>query len=237
MKAFLDLHHHILWGMDDGPDSMEESRRMLHIASKEGIGTIAATPHIYPGYRPFDWKMYRQRLNALRAICARDNLPIRLIEGAEIHFTSSALNMLQEKRLPTMDGTPYVLIEFGDRASFDQIESAVYSLFRNGYLPIIAHPERCRSLVLSPKRAIRLREEFDLSYQLDCINILRPIGILQKMFIHRMLSARAIDIIATDAHDSALRTPKMRAAWEYVRNRYGRKYADSLVTFDLHARR
>ena len=223
--------------MDDGPDSMEESRRMLHIAANNGIGTIAATPHIYPGHQPFDQNSYHQRLDTLREICVQDDLPIRLIEGAEIHFTSATLNMLQEKQIPTMDGSAYVLIEFSDRTPFSRIEFAVYSLFRNGYIPIIAHPERYRSLVFRPNRAIRLRQEFDLCYQIDCAHILHPFGILQKRFIHRLLSEKAVDLIATDAHDSVLRTPQMRSTWDYICKKYGCEYADSLVTFDLHSRR
>lgn len=237
MNTFVDLHHHLLWGMDDGPDSMEDSRRLLRLAAKDGIGVIAATPHVFPGIRPFDRKRYDSRLNALREICLQDNLPIRLIEGAEIHYTDSTLDMLQSGRIPTLGGSRYVLVEFSLKTPFVRIESAAERLFRNGYIPVIAHCERYRSLIFSPQQAIRLRQEIDLCYQVDCDGVLFPRGFWQKRFLRRMFSAGAIDLIATDAHDPLIRIPRMRGAWECLGKTYGRKYADELVCFDLHSRR
>lgn len=230
--AFADIHEHVLWGMDDGPQSPEEMYAMLECAAKAGIRRIAATTHANPMVRPFDMELYRRRLNEANSYCRSRQLDLRLISGCEIFYGSNVPDMLSDGRLPTLGDTRNVLIEFPLKVSLSDIVKASDRLYRVGFMPVIAHVERYYSLLFSPRRAREIRADSDLVFQMNCDTICRPDGFLQKHFVKKMLSMRAIDLIATDAHNTTYRPPEMRKAFEIVRNDYGADYAKSLISLE-----
>lgn len=205
---------------------------MLELAAKDGITTLAATPHLYPGCWPFDLACYRQRLEQLRR-WAEGRCPITLLEGAEVWYTDQTLPMLREGRIPTIAGSCYVLVEFSPKVTWQQFENAVQELFRGGYVPIVAHIERYRGLYRQTTRLIRLRQETDVCFQINSSSILRRNGMVRQLFLKRMLGAQAIDLIATDAHDDQIRKSNMRAAFSRLESQYGQKYAQALTGFRL----
>ena len=144
MDRFVDLHQHVLWGIDDGPKSRKEMIALLQRDAEQGIGIVAATSHALPGVRPFDIELYWQRLKEAQAYCSDENLTLRVISGAEIRYTPMMLSMLLDHKLPTLGDSEYVLLEFWERVDRDTFEDAIGQLFRHGFLSVIAHVERYR---------------------------------------------------------------------------------------------
>lgn len=231
MTGFSDWHCHGLWGMDDGAKSFEQSCRMVKLAAKEGITTIAMTPHVYPGREPFDLQCYRERLKKLRQWAAEENLPLTLLAGAEIHYSPQALPMLREGRVPTLDGSRYVLIEFSLETDFQELETGVLTLFRSGYIPVIAHVERYHRLYGHGDKLIALKEEADVCYQVNANTVTETQHLPKALFLKKLFRAEAVDLIATDAHDGRYRPPNMQSAYHVLEARYGREYARRLTTF------
>lgn len=230
-EGFTDLHHHILWGMDDGPKTPEQMHAMLKRAVKDGISSIAATSHAYPGVRPFDMDKYLARLDEARKYCRQQGWELQLLSGCEIHYCDSVPDQLMAGKLPTLGETRMVLIEFDPHADAATICRASNKLYRAGYQPIVAHVERCRSLLRSPRAAMEIREECGLFYQMNCSTVLEPRGIREHIFVRRMLGAQAIDLVATDAHDTAGRAVCMKETYRALLDRCEPGYARRLVRF------
>ena len=219
--SIADIHHHLVWGIDaDGPQTMEDSVAMLRAAAGEGIGAIVATAHVMPGIRPFDQGRYREHLEGLRRYCQGQGLPLSLYPGAEIFYTPMTTRHLNEGRAPTLNGGRHVLVEFEPSERMEAIRKACDELTSHGYLPILAHVERYKALAHAPNKAIQLREEFGLAYQVNCNTIIQPKGFFQHHFIKTLLKEDALDLIATDAHNVSTRPVKMREAIAAL-ERYG----------------
>lgn len=230
-KGFTDLHHHILWGMDDGPKTRKRMHAMLEMAVRDGITSIAATSHAYPRTQPFDMDRYLARLEEANRYCREQGWALQLLEGCEIHYCDRVPDLLTAGKLPTLGKSRMVLIEFDPDEDLERICKAADRLYRAGFQPIVAHVERCWSLVRSPRAAMEIREEYGLFFQMNCSTVLYPHGLRERYFIWRMLRAHAIDLVATDAHDTRRRPVCMKAAYEKLCDQYGKRYARRLVRF------
>lgn len=226
-----DLHQHVLWGIDDGPRSPEAMHAQLFQAVTNNIGLVAATSHAYPKYQPFDMEQYCSHLAEAQAYCAEQDWPIEIVSGCEIHYSGRVPDMLRQGLLPTLDGTSHVLIEFSPRVNIDDICDAADSLYRVGYQPIIAHVERYACLARSSRDAISLRSDYGLTYQMNCDTLLYPRGLRERHFVRRMLEEQAIDLIASDAHDTLRRPIRMQQAYQTLCQRCGADYAERLTGF------
>ena len=109
-----DMHHHLVYGVDDGSQSLEESLRMLDIARSQGIDTIVCTSHVAPGKTELNLEMYHAHLQELQKLTT----DIQLLPGAEILYTSRTVELLQAGLVPTLNGTNHVLIEFRPDSPF-----------------------------------------------------------------------------------------------------------------------
>ena len=232
-KRFTDIHHHILFGIDDGPSSAEKMHAMIDRAAAQGISRIVATPHVTPGVKRFDEEQYHAALEDARRYCEEMEYDLQFYEGAEILYTEQTCAFLQEGRVPTMAGTDFVLVEFSPDIEFKKLKHALKKLLRAGYLPIVAHVERYRCLAVRPSRAIALKEELDVAFQVNCTSVLEKRGFFERRFVARMLDEELVDAIATDAHNSTSRPARMKSAWRKLKKLYGASYARSLTDGSL----
>ena len=136
-------------------------------------------------------------------------------------------------RLPTIGYSRHALIEFAPDVSPAEIGEAADKLYRTGYPPVLAHVERYPRLVCSPERAMDMREEYGLLFQMNCETVLHPRGFRERRFVKRMLASCAIDAIATDAHDAIHRPARMKAAYRKIAKEQGMDYAERLVSLGL----
>ena len=230
MRGFTDIHHHILCGMDDGARSPGEMHAMLRRAADDGIARIVATPHVTPGVKYFDRERYDRALEEARAYCRAEQIPIALYPGAEILYTDQTCRLLAEGRVPTLAGTEYVLVEFSPDVRYDRLSDALTRILRAGFLPVIAHAERCRCLTRHLSRLAKLRRELDVCCQVNCASIIRPGDFFTRRFIGKLLEWELVDVIATDAHHAdGPRTVNMREAWLKIEQKYGASRADGLA--------
>ncbi len=227
-----DIHQHLLWGVDDGPEKPEGMHALLREAHAQRIDCVYATPHACPGIRPFDRALYEQRLKEAQEYCEENELNVRIFSGAEIAWTYNTVEALRRGQVPTLGGGDYVLIELWEDVSWREVRSAAEQLLRAGYVPVFAHVERYRCFRLQPGRAIRLRQELEICYQVNASAVIKPRGLIQKYFLSRMMRARAIDAIASDAHGYSARPLLMRRAYKAVKSRWGRAYAKKLFNFE-----
>ena len=225
------MHQHVLWGMDDGPQNREEMIALLRRDAEQGIGTVAATSHALPGIRPFDIERYWQRLEEARAYCSEENLPLRVISGAEIRYTPMALSMLLDRKIPTLGDSEYVLLEFWEKVDRDTFEDAISQLFRHSFIPVVAHVERYRLFWQELSFLKAIKEKYDVRYQMNCDFALKrtlPAFALAR----RLIQNQIVDIWATDAHNLTTRPPKMAEAFRFFGERKNMEALEMFVTED-----
>lgn len=232
INGLTDIHQHLLWGMDDGPETPEGMQAMLHEAHRQQVRRIVAASHAYPGLHPFEMELYQERLSEARQYCQARNWEISILPGAEIAWTYNTVEALRRGQVPTLNGTDYVLLELWKHISWSEVQSAVQQILRAGYLPILAHVERYRCFVWNPDKAIQLKEELPVCYQIDAAPVLDETGPVLRRFMNKMLEAQAIDAVASDAHDCTLRPLRLAEAYEALHKRCGAAYADALFNFE-----
>ena len=232
MNRLTDIHQHLLWDMDDGAPDEETTLAMLRDAQEQGIRRIYATPHACPGYRPFDMAKYEERLAQARALCSGHGIEIRLLPGAEIAWTYNTVEALRRKRLPTLGGTDHVLLELWNGISWHDAIHAVREMNRAGYKPVLAHVERYACFRWNPRKALELKEHFDVAYQVNASAVLHGRTFMTRRFIKKMLREQAIDAVASDAHDCGARPQRLGEAYAALQERCGAEYAARLVRYD-----
>lgn len=228
-QKFTDIHHHILYGMDDGASSPQMMQAMLRKAAEDNINRIVATPHVTPGVRRFDREQYVRALEDARSFCKNEGLGIELYEGAEILYSANTCEFLAEGRVPTMAGTDHVLVEFSPDVRYDYLREALDNLLRYGFVPIIAHVERYACLTHHPSRAEKLKDEFDVYYQVNCSTILTNKGMGNQKFVEKLLDWDLVDALGTDAHSPKVRCVHMHEAWLKLKKEFGASYANELT--------
>lgn len=138
----IDLHSHILPGIDDGSRNLEMSLEMARIAVADGIRTMACTPHIYPGLYMNDSAGIHAARDALQAQLDAHGIGLQLTTGADVHLVPGLLDGLRAGTIPTLHGTRYLLLEPSHHVPPPRFAEHVFNLVAAGYTPVITHPER-----------------------------------------------------------------------------------------------
>ncbi len=224
---FTDIHSHIIYRVDDGAGSPEESHSMLRIACKDGIRKMILTPHFKAHRHGLDPEVIERKAGALRTFLVDEGLDIELYTGCELLYFTEAGEYLANGSIPTMAGSRYVLTEFSPGADFSFLKSGLYEILSRGYMPILAHVERYECMVLHPEHAKEVRDMGAL-LQSNCGSILGHAGREEKRFTGKLLREELLDFAATDAHDTKRRAPKMSKAYGYIKRHYGETYAARL---------
>lgn len=226
---FIDIHHHILYGLDDGPETREEMFSMLRVADAEGIGALIATPHVTPGLAPVNEALAQSRLAEANEYCLNNGLNLRIYPGAEVLYNPALANMISQGQVPALAGTRCVLLEFHARVSYREVESAVRVLQGGGYLPILAHVERYRCFRGKTWRLRRLKAACTVLYQMNCAALTGGNGFFQKKNAERLIAEGLIDFAATDAHNGSTRACDMRSFYRAAEKLVGTARAQWLT--------
>ena len=223
----IDIHHHLVFGMDDGAQTVQDTQRMLQRAHLEGVRHIIATPHVEPGHREFAYDQYLQRLQQTRHAAEALKTGVKVYPGAEIFYTEATVRLLREKRVPTLAGSDCVLIEFSPMAPYEQLTEAARKLQNAGYQPIFAHVERYRCLGRI-SRVRELHDEYHVLMQMNAGSIVNRLPLLREVWKKRVLESGWIDIAASDAHDTLNRPCRMQACYRTLSQMLGRTMAENL---------
>lgn len=226
----VDIHQHLLWGMDDGAESQQMMRDMLKCANEQKIRRIYATPHAVPGFHSFDTALYTQRLAETKIYASEYG--IQVVSGAEVAWTYRTVDAIKQNCVPTLNGTEYVLLEFWPSVRWDEVETAVKQLLCADYLPILAHVERYRCFFWNLQRAEDLKQQYPVLYQVNASSVLGHGGMLHVQSTKRLLHRQLADVVASDAHNCSSRPVNLLQAYCWLEAKYGSDEADRLTHFD-----
>ena len=225
----VDLHCHILPQVDDGASSLEEALDMARMAAASGVTDIVATSH-FPGCRESlsISPLMQARWEQLSAAIAKADIPIRLHLGAEILCMPETMMLAEEKLLPTLGDTRYVLTEFHFGMRFSEMDEILRGIADAGYTPVIAHPERYDTVQHNPMEVERwFRRGYVL--QMNKGSVLGAFGSRVRRTADFLLDAGLVHIIATDAHSAQWRTPDMRLLVDWMEDHLDPAYAHILL--------
>lgn len=226
--GYIDIHSHILPGVDDGSKDIEQSLEMLEIAAQEGIREIILTPHNKAGHRNVSMEGILRRMAELQEEAQENGIPISLYAGNEIFYRDGVAEMLDEGSLCTLAGSHYVLVEFQPMEQFSYIRSAIYELTSNGYTPILAHVERYVCMVSNIDNVAYAIDRGAL-IQVNASTVTGIMGLKGKQFVKRLLKQKLIHFIGTDAHDSKRRSPQIEECAKYLSKKCDASYAAKLL--------
>lgn len=223
----IDVHHHLLYGLDDGPDSIETSVAMARMAHEDGITHVVCTPHASNRY-PFQPDEITSRLDRLRAELAAVEVNLTLGQGCDFHMTWE--NIQDAKANPqkySINGKRYLLIELSDQVIPVGISECFVELQLAGMTPILTHPERNPAIQRNPDR-IKPWLANGLLVQVTAGALIGRFGNTARNLAHRLMEDRWVHIIATDAHDIKSRPPRMREAYDLIAATWGEDTANRL---------
>lgn len=228
-RGMVDTHSHLLPEIDDGADSMDEALEMARLAVADGITAVIATPHVREGYWENEPDGIRGCTRRMREALEAAGIELRLEAGAEVHLRSELAERAVEGAVPCLgeDGR-YLLLEL-PRVFPDYLaEEAVQALRGRGIRAVIAHPERCDTLVNRPQILYRLIRAGALG-QITGGSLEGTFGAEAKRAARRFLECGLGHILASDAHSAQRRRPVLSRARKLAASIVGEDEARRLV--------
>jgi len=255
----IDLHAHILPGLDDGAESLEESVEMCRISYQDGVRRIVATPHMLPGVynnhrsailakteelnkalMKFGVESSQHEVKNLDSEISSDSnselrthhseLPLVILPGADVHFSPNLPQLCEKGEIVTVnDEGRYLLLEFDFMTLPYQGEEVLFQLIARGITPVITHPERTLEIARAPKRYYEMIKMGCLG-QVTAMSLTGGFGSEVRRVAERLLSHRLVHFIASDAHSVHRRPPLLSPAVKAAEKMVGRAEARRMVT-------
>lgn len=229
-QKMIDIHMHLIPGVDDGAENMEMALIMMNQAKEQGITRIIATPHSEAFcYSREGGKIIFKRLADLAAkLCPE----VKLYLGCEVYCETTIMDQVMEAlgsgRYPTMNGTQYVLMEFYQWVSPENTVPCVEALIKAGYIPIVAHMERYKYL----RNNIHLVDQFrDMGalVQLNAYSLFDEMDDTIKYWARALVKERKVDFLGTDAHRTYHRPPSAQRGLNWLYENTDWEYADAIA--------
>lgn len=202
----IDLHCHLLPGIDDGARDEETALEMARIAAEDGIRTIACTPHIYPGLYENDTAGITAAVVRFQQQLDEAGIPLQLTFGADAHLTPELFERVKSGTAPTLHGGRYFLLEPAHHVAPPRFESEVFNFIAAGYVPVITHPERL-SWVGDHYAVFESLAKSGAWIQITAGSLTGRFGDNAKYWAERFLDDGYVHILATDAHSTRHRPP------------------------------
>jgi protein-tyrosine phosphatase len=220
--GYVDLHSHILYGLDDGAKTSEQSLEMLAIAARSGTTDIVATPHANGQY-VFRPEVIEQRIAELSA-----QTTVRIYPGCDFHLQFDNIeDALAHPEKYTVNHNGYLLVEFPDSSIFSETDTILMRLLGAGMVPIITHPERNAQL---QRRLDDLARwvEMGCCVQVTASSYTGLFGRAARTCAHDLMERGLTHFVASDAHDCRLRPPSLHEAYAWLAERWDEEFVRPL---------
>lgn len=213
----IDMHNHILYGVDDGCKTIEESMAMIQAAVDEGVTDIIFTPHYAPmrGYVASNDDI-KQRFETIQQEVIATGVKVRIFLGREIDEVSGIEQLLQDNTISTLNGTNYVLVDFGMKKT--DVDEYLYELVINGYKPIVAHPERY-NYITDMKEFHKWRKTGAL-LQINSSSLFHPKNKQVKKHVKYLLKNGLVDLVGSDCHRNPRNYQDFAKALQLIEKKY-----------------
>jgi protein-tyrosine phosphatase len=196
----IDIHCHILWGVDDGPSCMAETLKMMEQAVKEGITTIIATSHSHHPLYDVEYGVVTNQIDLLQNELINNNIPLTLYTGHEVRLSDSIISLYQTKQIHTLANSQYLLLELPANSIPNYTKHIIHELLLEGITPIIAHPERNKAIAEKPNRLLELIQLGAVS-QITAGSLTGYFGrAIQKLSLD-LVKANLVHVYGSDAHN------------------------------------
>lgn len=224
----IDLHCHILPGVDDGASDIAESLAMARLAVEDGIRIAACTPHIYPGLYDNTGRSIRAAVAVLSAALEEAEIELHLVAGADVHMAPGLVAGLDTGRVLTLNGSRYLLFEPPHHVAPPRLEETLFELLAAGYVPVLTHPERL-SWIESHYALVRRLAAAGVWMQVTAGSLTGCFGRGARYWAERLLDDGLVQLLCSDAHDSRHRAPRLGEALAFVAARRGGDEAERLA--------
>ncbi|ESU34275.1 hypothetical protein G3A_01925 [Bacillus sp. 17376] len=216
----IDIHSHILSGIDDGARTLEDSVALAKAAVQEGIDIIIATPHHKNGRYDNPKETVKDKTEILNLLLQEEGIPLEVLPGQEPAIHGEIIEGLDNGEIQTLNGTQYLFIELPSGHVPRYTEKLLFDIQLKGLIPIIVHPERNQEIVEKPDLLYQFIKKGALA-QLTASSISGKFGKKVKSFSEQLIEANLIHFIASDAHNLTNRAFHMVSAFEHIEARYG----------------
>lgn len=252
----IDLHAHILPGLDDGAKTLEESIQMCWISHRDGVRTVVATPHTLNGLYQNDRSTILtkvQELNTALMKCGFQNsefgiqdhqaainldselrtpnseLHLRVLPGADVHFSGEILLQLDQRKVTTIgDGGRFLFVEFPSQGIPYRAEEVLFQLMAREIIPVISHPERNLEIGQRPLRYYGMIRMGCLS-QVTAMSLTGEFGPGVRRIVEMLIKKRLVHVISSDAHSVNGRPPILSEAVRAAEKILGKEEAQKMV--------
>jgi protein-tyrosine phosphatase len=224
----IDLHCHMLPGIDDGAPDRATAVAMARCAVADGIKVTACTPHIYPGMYDNTRASIERAVEAFRQVLAEEGIDLQLVVGADTHLAPDLASAIREGRVPTLNSTRYLLLEPPHHSVPPRFEESVFSLRADGIIPVITHPERL-SWIETHFPVFERLVQAGAWMQVTAGALTGRFGKRPQYWGERMLDRGMVHILATDSHHIDKRPPLLAEGREAAAKRVGEEEAWNLV--------
>lgn len=228
----IDIHSHIVFDVDDGPKTIEDSRALLEESYRQGVRTIISTSHRRKGMFETPETKIEENFKQVQELAKEIADDLTILYGAEIYYTSDILDKLEQGKIPRLADSQYALIEFSMITPYKEIHTALSNVLRLGVTPVVAHIERYHCLENDEKK-VRDLINMGCYTQINSSSVLKPklFGDTYKFMKKRaqfFLEKDLVHFVASDMHNLNPRPPYMQEAYQIISKKYGESHAEQL---------
>lgn len=228
----IDIHSHIVFDVDDGPDTLEESLALIKESYSQGVRTIVSTSHRRKGMFETPEEKIFTNFSVVKEEVEKIYDDLTLCFGGELYYSNDIPEKLSKNQVPRMNGTRFALVEFSMTTPWKEIHTGLSQVLMQGVTPIVAHIERYNALEFNKER---VKELIDMGCytQINSSHVLKPklFGDKYKVFKKRaryFLEENLVHCVASDMHNTGERKPYMKEAYQIIFKDFGKKRAHNL---------
>ncbi|WP_374319654.1 tyrosine-protein phosphatase [Aquabacterium sp.] len=227
----IDIHTHLLPGVDDGPATIDEALALARALVQTGVTHAVVTPHVYPGQWNNTKTSLQPHFERFEAALKALGIPLSISLGGEVRLNDSVLDLLAQDELPTLgvyQGLKTLLLELPDGSIPLGSDKLVRHLLDRGYMPVLAHPERNKAVMEKPER-LRPFVDMGCAVQVTAASVIGEFGTQAHKASMALLKQGWVSGIASDCHNLKGRRPRMDGAYELLLRNLGQDTADNLA--------